>query len=135
MEQFSLVPGTPVQQLIFPRGKANPLTTFSQITWHVFVCDSGNYMEKSFRNYFQGKSHFSYVKECFQNCSRNHFLLERKQIVKRSRGHQFLLNRQNSSRKKFGMVFVRYIHADISLEKGKTQSVKHARKQTVKSKQ
>ena len=26
MEQFSLVPGTPVQQLIFPRGKANPLT-------------------------------------------------------------------------------------------------------------
>ena len=26
MEQFSLVPGTPVQQLIFPRGKADPLT-------------------------------------------------------------------------------------------------------------
>ena len=28
MEQFSLVPGTPVQQLIFPRGKANPLTGY-----------------------------------------------------------------------------------------------------------
>ena len=26
MEPFSLVPGTPVEQLIFPRGKANPLT-------------------------------------------------------------------------------------------------------------
>ena len=26
MESFSLVPGTPVQQLIFPRGKADPLT-------------------------------------------------------------------------------------------------------------
>ena len=28
MEQFSLVPGTPVQQLIFPRGKADPLTGY-----------------------------------------------------------------------------------------------------------
>ena len=28
MESFSLVPGTPVQQLIFPRGKADPLTGY-----------------------------------------------------------------------------------------------------------
>ena len=29
---------------------------------HVFVCDSENYMEKLFGNYFLGKSHFSYTK-------------------------------------------------------------------------
>ena len=31
---------------------------FPKITFHVFVCDSENYMEKCFWNYFLGKSHF-----------------------------------------------------------------------------
>ena len=35
---------------------------FPKITYHVFVCDSENYMEKLFGNYFLGKSHFSYMK-------------------------------------------------------------------------
>ena len=33
MESFSLVPGTPVQQLIFPRAKADPLT--QEVDTHV----------------------------------------------------------------------------------------------------
>ena len=35
---------------------------FPEITYHIFVCDSENYMEKLFGNYFLGKSHFSYMK-------------------------------------------------------------------------
>ena len=37
-------------------------TNFLTITYHVFICDSENYMEKLFRNYFLGKSHVSYMK-------------------------------------------------------------------------
>ena len=33
-----------------------------RITYHVFVCDSQNYMELAFWEYFLGKSHFSYMK-------------------------------------------------------------------------
>ena len=40
---------------------------FPKITYHVFVCDSENYIEKRFGNYFLGKSHFSYMKYCFRN--------------------------------------------------------------------
>ena len=32
-------------------------TNFPLIALHVFVCDSENYKDKSFRNYFCGKSH------------------------------------------------------------------------------
>ena len=35
---------------------------FPKIAYHVFVCDSENYMEESFGNYFLGKSRFSYTK-------------------------------------------------------------------------
>ena len=35
---------------------------FPKITLHVFVCDSENYMENLFGNYFLGKSHFNYTK-------------------------------------------------------------------------
>ena len=38
---------------------------FPKITYHVFTCDSENYMEKLFGNYFLGKSHFSYTKNVF----------------------------------------------------------------------
>ena len=38
---------------------------FPKITYHVLVCDSENYMEKLFENYFLGKSHVSYMKQCF----------------------------------------------------------------------
>ena len=31
-------------------------------TLHVFICDSENYMEELFENYFLGKSHVSYIK-------------------------------------------------------------------------
>ena len=34
---------------------------FPKMTLHVFVCDSENYMEKCFGNYFLGKSHVSYI--------------------------------------------------------------------------
>ena len=34
-------------------------------TLHVFFCDSENYMEKSFGNYFLGKSHLSYINNAF----------------------------------------------------------------------
>ena len=40
---------------------------FQKITYHVFVCDSENYMEKCFWNYFLGKTHFSYMKSGFRN--------------------------------------------------------------------
>ena len=40
---------------------------FPQITLHVFVCDSENDMDKLSWNYFRGKSHFSYIEECFPN--------------------------------------------------------------------
>ena len=40
---------------------------FPKITLHVFVCDSENYMEKLFGNYFLGKSHVSFTNECLQN--------------------------------------------------------------------
>ena len=36
-----------------------------KITYHVFVCDSENYMDKPFWNYFLGKSDFSYMKYAF----------------------------------------------------------------------
>ena len=32
-------------------------------TYHVFVCDSENDMDKRFGNYFLGKSHFSYMRK------------------------------------------------------------------------
>ena len=35
---------------------------FTKITYQVFVCDSENYMEILFGNYFLRKSHFSYIK-------------------------------------------------------------------------
>ena len=35
---------------------------FPKITYHAFVCDSENYMDRRFGNYFLGKSHFSYTK-------------------------------------------------------------------------
>ena len=35
---------------------------FPKITDHVLVCDSENYKEKLFGNYFLGKSHFSDMK-------------------------------------------------------------------------
>ena len=35
---------------------------FPKIAYHIFVCDSDNYVEKLFGNYFLGKSHFSYMK-------------------------------------------------------------------------
>ena len=38
---------------------------------HVFVRDSETYIEKLLRNYLLGKSHFSYMKECFRNSFRN----------------------------------------------------------------
>ena len=38
---------------------------FPKITWHVFVCDSRNYMEKLFGNCL-GLSHVSYTEECFR---------------------------------------------------------------------
>ena len=40
---------------------------FPKITLHVFICDSENYIEKLFGNYFLGKSHFSYINKCFRN--------------------------------------------------------------------
>ena len=51
-------------------------TNFTKITYHVFVCDSENCIEKLFGNYFLGKSHFSYMKYCFRNQFRNNFWLE-----------------------------------------------------------
>ena len=33
-----------------------------KITFHMFICDSENYMEKLFGNYLLGKSHLSYTK-------------------------------------------------------------------------
>ena len=35
---------------------------FPKITYHVFVSDSKNYMERCFGNCFLGTSHFSYMK-------------------------------------------------------------------------
>ena len=35
---------------------------FPKMTYHVFACDSENYMAKLFGNSFLGKSHFSYMK-------------------------------------------------------------------------
>ena len=43
-------------------------------------------MEKWLGNYFLGESHFSYTKECFRNCFRNHFWLECKQRGGETRG-------------------------------------------------
>ena len=49
---------------------------FSQkLTWHVFVCDSENYMEKLVGNHLLGKSHFSYITYCYRNSSGNSFRL------------------------------------------------------------
>ena len=46
----------------------------AKITYHVFVCDSENYMEKSFGNYFLGKPHFSHMKFGFRNFISQSFL-------------------------------------------------------------
>ena len=58
---------------------------FPKITLHIFICDSRNYMEKWFGNSFPGKSHFSYIKECFRNCFRNNFRLEYKKTPERGK--------------------------------------------------
>ena len=50
--------------------------SFAEITYHELVCDSENYMDKLFGNYFLGSFHFSYTKQCFQNEFRNNFWLE-----------------------------------------------------------
>ena len=43
----------------------NSIINFPKITYHVFVCDSENCMEKLFGNYFFGKSHVRYMKYFF----------------------------------------------------------------------